>query len=191
MPNKLTPINPSPCIPGVPDGGIGGGWAGVTGPGWGPLPGDLDRLNPNSGKGSQGDKDGGSLKGTGEVATSSSLLTQAIQGINGLAQAFRTLANGTSKNFRELQSFMAVFEESQAGGFGVLRGPLHAGGEQTAERLDWNGSQFVASSEFFIVRDIFLNTGESVDSGTVIHAVPYQGVIVVNAMYCSARDPAL
>ena len=181
----LLPVNPSPCVPGMPPFGnaFGSAWASSGGVGGNAFRG----ANGQDGTAGQGGLDGTN----GMTPQVSQAFNQMREVIQQLTQAVRQLAQPTSRNFTDIQRILNTLEQSQSGGLAVLRGPLVAGGAQVAERMSWNGFTFVPNGETIEVVDVFLNAGESVDSGTRIDVGYRDGVLAVVAMYCAAADPAL
>jgi hypothetical protein len=75
--------------------------------------------------------------------------------------------------------------------FCVTTSSLSHGSTCTAKRIKWTGSAWQKTTEEFTVYDIFLNTADTVASGTVIGVIPYEGLLVVDSMYCAANDWSL
>ena len=182
----LLPINPSPCIPGVGEGGrLGTAWEGGGSIGFG-----LDGRGGQSGNGVDGlnGRSGSGLDGAGGAAGADAKAQKALEGVNGLAQALRELSQKLSTNFVRLNTIVTELEESNRGGFAILKETLYQGGTAVAERLDWGNPGFFHSGVDFEVVDFYLNAGESIELGTKIEVKSYQGVLVVANAYCTPSD---
>lgn len=75
-------------------------------------------------------------------------------------------------------------------GFYVTNGSLSHGSSVTVERIRRNsgGTGWERSGETLTAYDIFLNTADTVDADTVVTVVPYEGLQVIESIYCAAND---
>ena len=80
--------------------------------------------------------------------------------------------------------------ESTAKVFCVTNAAISQGGSGTVERLKRNDANtaWERSGETFTAYDIFLNTGESVEACFIVGVVPYDGLQVIDSIYCNAND---
>ena len=73
--------------------------------------------------------------------------------------------------------------------WGKLNQPLNQGSSANINPIVFDGGAFkVDTSEEIEVYDIILNDGESVDEGFVVRASVYEGLYVVDTIYCAAND---
>lgn len=72
--------------------------------------------------------------------------------------------------------------------FCVTLGTLAHNGTVTVERLKRSGSSWVRSGETFVAHDIFFNTADTAASGFICTVVPYEGLQVIDAIYCKVND---
>lgn len=72
--------------------------------------------------------------------------------------------------------------------FWVTNGTLSHGGSVQVERLKRQSGAWVRSGELKTAYDIFLNTIETVDAGTIVSTVRYEGVDVLDSIYCRPND---
>jgi hypothetical protein len=184
----LRPVNPSPCVPGLPNfgAGFGNAWLGNNGIGGSDYRGQDGDAGASGASGLAG--------GTGANGLSpqvSAALNQMAEVIRQLTNTVRTLSQAASTNFRELQTLVDAFELAQSGGLCVLRETLYQGSTALAEKVEWGNPGFFGDGNTFEVVDYFLNADESVEAGTKINVLPYQGIMAVVGMYCSVADPVI
>lgn len=74
--------------------------------------------------------------------------------------------------------------------FAVTNGAVSPEAEVTVERLKPKDTSpfWQRSGETYTARDIWLNSGESIESGTILSTVPFAGREVIASIYCSAAD---
>jgi hypothetical protein len=187
----LRPVNPSPCVPGLPNfgSGFGNAWTGNNGIGGSDYRGQDGDTGAGGAAGANGLA--GGLGANGLSPPVAAALNQMAEVIRQLTNTVRTLSQASSTNFRELQALVDAFEESQSGGLCVLRETLYQGGTALAQKAKWGNPGFFGDGDTFEVVDYFLNDGESVESGTKINIIPYQGIKAVVGMYCSVADPVI
>lgn len=74
--------------------------------------------------------------------------------------------------------------------FAVTNGSLSHGGTVTVETLKYTGGspKWARTGFTLSAEDIFMNTGETADAGTIVGIKYYDTKTVIAAMYCNAND---
>ncbi len=74
--------------------------------------------------------------------------------------------------------------------FCVTNGSLSHNGSVEVERIrrKEDNTGWERSGTTFTAYDLFLNTLDTLDSGTIVTTVVYEGLDVIDAMYCAAND---
>ena len=158
----LLPINPSPCIPGVGEGGrLGTAWEGGGSIGFG-----LDGRGGADGSGRDGLNGLGGGSGLDGTNGANAIAQKALDGVGALAKALQTLAQGASQNFQ-----------------------LLARGNETVKRFRLTETLTAGSSALcdIIAKD---GSGASIDSGQVFDINPggwWEGV-ADDEGWCTAID---
>ncbi len=84
--------------------------------------------------------------------------------------------------------------EMVQGGFSkklcVTNGSLAHASSVNVERIrrKADNSAWERSGEIFVAYDLMLNASDTVDTGTIVGVVPYEGLNVIDSIYCAAND---